>query len=71
MPKTLPDLDTLVSGVLTGETGPVARALSLAEDDRDEGAAELRALLGRLAEVTPSHHSVVGLTGPPGGGKST
>ena len=54
MPETLPDLDTLLSGVLTGETGPVARALSLVEDGRDEGADALRTLLGRLAEVTPT-----------------
>jgi LAO/AO transport system kinase len=67
----MPELDALVSGVLTGETRPVARALSLLEDDREAGAAPRRALLARLAEVAGPSHAVVGLTGPPGVGKST
>jgi len=66
-----PDLDALVAGVLTGETGPVARALSLVEDGRQTGAAAQRALLARLGKATPPDHTVVGLTGPPGVGKST
>ncbi len=59
-------LDDLAAAVAAGERPALARALSLAE--RDAVAAE--ALLSRLADRLGRAH-VVGITGPPGAGKST
>lgn len=59
-------LDDLASGVAAGERPALARALSLAE--RDSAAAA--GLLSRLADSL-GHAHVIGITGPPGAGKST
>lgn len=59
-------LDDLASGVAAGERPALARALSLAE--RDSAAAA--GLLSRLADRLGRAH-VIGITGPPGAGKST
>ena len=59
-------LDDLASGVAAGERPALARALSLAE--RDSAAAA--GLLSRLADSLGRAH-VIGITGPPGAGKST
>jgi LAO/AO transport system ATPase len=59
-------LDDLAFGVAAGERSALARALSLAE--RDPVAAT--DLLSRLADKSGKAH-VVGITGPPGAGKST
>lgn len=59
-------LDDLARGVAAGERPALARALSLAERD----AVAAADLLARLAD-TPGRAHVVGITGPPGAGKST
>ncbi len=59
-------LDGLVDGVLAGDQTDLARLISAVED-RDDG---YRAALRRLYEHTGNAH-VIGLTGPPGAGKST
>jgi len=59
-------LDDLAAGVAAGERPALARALSLAE--RDSAAAA--GLLSLLADSLGRAH-VIGITGPPGAGKST
>jgi len=59
-------LDDLARGIAAAERPALARALSLAE--RDSAAAA--ALLARLAHRLGRAH-VIGITGPPGAGKST
>jgi LAO/AO transport system ATPase len=59
-------LDDLARGISAAERPALARALSLAE--RDSAAAA--ALLARLAHRLGRAH-VIGITGPPGAGKST
>jgi LAO/AO transport system kinase len=60
------DLDDLVQQARHGQARAVARLISLIED----GAPELRALAAALAPDTGRAH-VVGITGPPGVGKSS
>lgn len=59
-------LDDLAQRVAAGERPALARALSLVERDEESGAA----LVACLAEHLGRAH-VVGITGPPGAGKST
>lgn len=59
-------LDELVTAVAAGRPRAVARALSLVEND----SAHLRDLMAAVAASSGRAH-VVGLTGPPGVGKST
>jgi len=61
-----PALDGLVAGVRAGETRAVARAITLVEDARPEA----RALLATLFPHAGGS-LVVGVTGPPGAGKSS
>jgi LAO/AO transport system kinase len=68
---TEPGVQPLVADVLKGEDRAVAEALAHVEDARPEKLATQRELLRALAERTPTDHTVVGLTGPPGVGKST
>ena len=56
----------LASGVLAGDPRAIARAMSLVEDESPAGAELLRALLARTGRAF-----LVGVTGPPGAGKST
>jgi LAO/AO transport system kinase len=65
------DLDALVQGVLDADHAAIADALDICEDTRPSALATQRALIGRLEAKTPADHTVVGLTGPPGAGKST
>jgi GTPase len=58
--------DDLVAGVLAGQRRAVARAISLVEDDGEAA----QATLSVLHPHTGRAH-VVGVTGPPGSGKST
>jgi LAO/AO transport system kinase len=58
--------EELVQGVLSGQRRAVARAISLVENDGGEA----RAVLATLFPHTGKAH-VVGVTGPPGSGKST
>lgn len=59
----------LASGVLAGRKASVARALNLVEDRREGSRRAVGALLRALREGSGGHR--VGLTGPPGVGKST
>ncbi len=56
----------IVDDVLRGDVRAVARAISLVEDDRPEAPAVLRALFPQAGRAL-----VIGVTGPPGAGKST
>ena len=56
----------LAERVLAGDPRAMARAISLVEDETSEGAA----LVGELSS-RPGHAYRVGVTGPPGAGKST
>ncbi len=58
--------EDLARGIAAGERPALARALSLAERDASAAAA----VLARLADHA-GHAHVVGITGPPGAGKST
>jgi LAO/AO transport system kinase len=60
------DIPALVQGVLRGEVRAVARAISLVEDGRPEAGALLKALFPHAGRAL-----VLGVTGPPGAGKST
>jgi LAO/AO transport system kinase len=61
-----PVVGDLVEGVLAGQRRAIARAISLVEDDGPEA----QALLAALHPHTGRAH-IVGVTGPPGSGKST
>jgi LAO/AO transport system kinase len=61
-----PGLDGLAAGVRAGDTRAVARAISLVEDARPEARALLAALFPHAGGSL-----VVGVTGPPGAGKSS
>jgi LAO/AO transport system kinase len=60
------DIDSLVEQARAGEARAVARLISLVEDDSPH----LRAVAAALSPLT-GHARVLGLTGPPGVGKST
>jgi LAO/AO transport system kinase len=57
---------TLAARVLAGDPRAVARAISLVEDETAEGDGLLRAIFKRTGRAY-----VIGVTGPPGAGKST
>ena len=61
----------LAARVAKQDHGAIADSLALVEDTRAESLPRQRALLAALAKHTPLAHVVVGLTGPPGVGKST
>ncbi len=65
-----PDVEDLVARARRGEHRAVAKLISLVETDTAAGRAVLREVAARLAPYTGRAH-VVGLTGPPGVGKST
>ena len=65
------DLEALVERVRQGESAAIADALGLVEDARPASLPLQRELLARLEACTPEEHGVIGLTGPPGAGKST
>ena len=56
----------LAERVLAGEPRAIARAISLVEDDEAAGADIVRAIFSRTGQAY-----LVGVTGPPGAGKST
>ncbi|MGH3915961.1 MAG: methylmalonyl Co-A mutase-associated GTPase MeaB [Pseudonocardiaceae bacterium] len=66
MSRRVRDVDDLVLRAQQGQARAVARLISLVED----GAAELREVASALAPYT-GRAQVVGITGPPGVGKST
>ena len=57
---------TLAERVLAGDARAIARAISLIENDEAQAAALVRGIFGRTGRAY-----VVGVTGPPGAGKST
>ena len=64
-------MDALVDRVAKGDHAAIAEALSIAEDARPSALARKRELCAMLEAVSAPEHTVVGLTGPPGVGKST
>ncbi|MBI3931996.1 MAG: methylmalonyl Co-A mutase-associated GTPase MeaB [Acidobacteria bacterium] len=60
------DVQSLVAGVLAGDVRAVARAISLVEDEDSRAPALLKALFPHSGRAF-----VLGVTGPPGAGKST
>jgi LAO/AO transport system kinase len=65
-------IEQLVSGLVAGDRGSVARALNLLEDRRPRARAEAAELLTALPkERLRSSGHLVGITGPPGVGKSS
>jgi LAO/AO transport system kinase len=58
--------DPLTDGVLAGDARAVARAISLVEDDDPAGVDLLTAIFARTGRA-----QLIGITGPPGAGKST
>jgi LAO/AO transport system kinase len=58
--------DELIAGILTGQRRAIARAITLVENDGSEA----HALLAAIHSHTGRAH-IVGVTGPPGSGKST
>lgn len=61
----------LIDDVLAGDHAAIASALDRVEDTRPAALDAQRELIGRLETKTPRAHTVVGITGPPGAGKST
>jgi LAO/AO transport system kinase len=59
-------LSTLSERVIAGDARAIARAISLAEDESPEAAALVREVFAHTG-----HAYLVGVTGPPGAGKST
>jgi LAO/AO transport system kinase len=62
----LPPDTSFAERVLAGDPRAIARAMSLVEDESPAGADLLRAVFGRTGRAF-----LVGVTGPPGAGKST
>jgi len=69
--RTARALDELAARVLEADPAAVAEALDRVEDARPQALAEQRELLARLALATPADHFAVGVTGPPGAGKTS
>jgi LAO/AO transport system kinase len=67
----LADAVELAVRIRAGEDAAIAAAISLVESHQPHARAEARALLALLAQRTPREHHVVGITGPPGAGKSS
>src|SRR5207249_7009120 len=65
-PVTMNPSATLADRVLAGDPRAVARAISLIEDEDPSGADLVRAVFGKTGRAY-----LVGVTGPPGAGKST
>jgi len=57
---------SLSERLVTGDPRAIARAITLIEDERPEGAELVRRIFGRTG-----HAYLLGITGPPGAGKST
>ncbi len=63
-------IETLAQGVMAGERRSLARALTLVESESENDRQAARELLSRL-DVTANATRRIGITGPPGVGKST
>ena len=64
-------LTAFARSVAAGEKGAVARALDTVEDRRVASRAHIAALLAELARASGHEGQRIGITGPPGAGKST
>ena len=64
------DAEKLAQGVAAGDRRSLARALTLVESAREDDRAAARNLLARL-KASPGGVARIGITGPPGVGKST
>jgi LAO/AO transport system kinase len=62
----VPTTADLADGVMAGDARAVARAISLIEDEAPEASAIIRAIFAKTGRAY-----VIGVTGPPGAGKST
>jgi LAO/AO transport system kinase len=67
MASTTATVDDLVAGIRAGRRDALARAISLLEDGHPDGAA----IRARLLVDSPGTAARIGVTGPPGCGKST
>jgi GTPase len=65
------ELESLVRGVRAGDHAAISSALAHVEDTRSDTLELQRALIDRLERETPRERAVVGVTGPPGVGKSS
>jgi LAO/AO transport system kinase len=65
------ELESLVRAVRAGDHAAISAALAHVEDSRPDTLELQRRLIGRLEADTPRERGVVGITGPPGVGKST
>jgi LAO/AO transport system kinase len=65
------ELESLVRAVRAGEHAAISAALAHVEDSRPDMLELQRRLIGRLEADTPRERAVVGITGPPGAGKSS
>ncbi|MGB1277233.1 MAG: methylmalonyl Co-A mutase-associated GTPase MeaB [Nannocystaceae bacterium] len=68
--RTRPTAQQLIDGVTAGDRAVLARAITLAESQRDEDRALVQDALSSLYERTGKSHRV-GITGVPGVGKSS
>ena len=66
-----PGIDAELDAVLRGEDPAIARVLAQVEDVRPDQLELQRYTLRTLESRTPDANSVIGLTGPPGAGKSS
>lgn len=64
-------LAALVHSTTKRDRAAIAEVITQVEDARPKMLATQRELIRRLEAETPSDHTVVGITGPPGVGKST
>jgi LAO/AO transport system kinase len=65
------ELESLVRGVRAGDHAAISAALAHVEDTRPDALELQRRLIGALESETPRERAVVGVTGPPGAGKSS
>jgi LAO/AO transport system kinase len=71
LPARWPDPESLADAVLSRDRTAIATALNLLDDGRPEARVRASALTGHLAgRPSPGAH-VIGITGPPGSGKSS
>ena len=63
--------DDILAGLDRGDTAALARAISLVENQRDGYEGVLSHVHGRLTHRTEGGARRIGITGPPGAGKST
>jgi GTPase len=70
--EQLPEPAELASAVRRGERPALARALNLLDDRRDQSRRVAAAFLSRLQQGQQEEHGhLIGMTGPPGAGKSS